>query len=402
MQSLKQQALDYTLGVLPKEESLLFEALIEEDEEAQNVLTEALDDFASLSLTAKPSKLGHEVRKRVVEHCQPKINLDPFLGSKEIETLRDTFSSFTDRYTGGGGSVDMSDLKNPVLKDDIVSNYENLIRLLPLVSGDSRAASGDFSELQNQLRSHDSFTQSVHKTLDHGLQGESPASRSVLRSALSSMPSLAFFSDRLRADQATVGDARRLFYLCRDQLKIMRSSFRDLDSERLIEDEKLRYHGAGLLRTKWWGAEHAYFSSNGKVRCGHFFDGPITERCVEFAEYDANMYCLANLLAPRSADGEFHLELLKDTVPGCTLAVTSAKMSENNFKSLASVIDRKTIVGKGLEQDIFLWDLIEDSMVRGHKNDSIKELREQMTYGYNRMNDTTYLWFAWPAIPKAQ
>ena len=402
MQSLKQQALDYTLGVLPKEESLLFEALIEEDEEAQSVLTEALDDFASLSLTAKPSKLGHEVRKRVVEHCQPKINLDPFLGSKEIETLRDTFSSFSERYTGGGGSVDMSDLKNSVIKDDILSNYENLIRLLPLVSGDSRAASGDFSELQNQLRSHDSFTQCVHKTLDHGLQGESPASRSVLRSALSSMPSLAFFSDRLRADQATVGDARRLFYLCRDQLKIMRASFRDLDSERLIEDEKLRYHGAGLLRTKWWGAEHAYFSSNGKVRCGHFFDGPITERCVEFAEYDANMYCLANLLAPRSADGEFHLELLKDTVPGCTLAVTSAKMSENNFKSLASVIDRKTIVGKGLEQDIFLWDLIEDSMVRGHKNDSIKELREQMTYGYNRMNDTTYLWFAWPAIPNAQ
>ena len=77
-------------------------------------------------------------------------------------------------------------------------------------------------------------------------------------------------------------------------------------------------------------------------------------------------------------------------------------MSENNFKSLASVIDRKTIVVKGLEQDIFLWDLIEDSMVRGHKNDSIKELREQMTYGYNRMNDTTYLWFAWPAIPNAQ
>ncbi len=402
MQSLKQQALDYTLGVLPKEESLLFEALIEEDEEAQNVLTEALDDFASLSLTAKPSKLGHEVRKRVIEHSQPKINLDPFLGSKEIETLRDTFSSFSDRYTGGGGSVDMSDLKNSVIKDDILSNYENLIRLLPLVSGDSRAASGDFSELQNQLRSHDSFTHSVHKTLDHGLQGESPASRSVLRSALSSMPSLAFFSDRLRADQATVGDARRLFYLCRDQLKIMRASFRDLDSERLIEDEKLRYHGAGLLRTKWWGAEHAYFSSNGKVRCGHFFDGPITERCVEFAEYDANMYCLANLLAPRSADGEFHLELLKDTVPGCTLAVTSAKMSENNFQSLASVIDRKTIVGKGLEQDIFLWDLIEDSMVRGHKNDSVKELREQMTYGYNRMNDTTYLWFAWPAIPNAQ
>ena len=74
------------------------------------------------------------------------------------------------------------------------------------------------------------------------------------------MPSLAFFSDRLREDQPTVGDTRRLFYLCRDQLKIMRSSFQDLDSDRLIDDET-RYHGAGLLRTKWWGAEHAYFSS---------------------------------------------------------------------------------------------------------------------------------------------
>jgi hypothetical protein len=43
----------------------------------------------------------------------------------------------------------------------------------------------------------------------------------------------------------------------------MRASFKDLDPDRLIEDEKLRLHGAGLLQTKWWGAEHAYFSSKG-------------------------------------------------------------------------------------------------------------------------------------------
>ena len=144
-----------------------------------------------------------------------------------------------------------------------------------MVSGDSRAATGDFSALQNQLRSHQSFSRSVERTLVQDIQCESPASKSVLRSVLSSMPSLAFFSDRLREDQPTVGDTRRLFYLCRDQLKIMRSSFRDLDSDRLIDDEKLRYHGAGLLRTKWWGAEHAYFSSNGKVRCGHFLTGRL-------------------------------------------------------------------------------------------------------------------------------
>ena len=63
MESLKQQALDYTLGVLPKDESLLFEAMLEQDEEAQHFLTEALDDFANLSLVSKPSVLGQEVRK---------------------------------------------------------------------------------------------------------------------------------------------------------------------------------------------------------------------------------------------------------------------------------------------------------------------------------------------------
>ena len=63
-------------------------------------------------------------------------------------------------------------------------------------------------------------------------------------------------------------------------LKIMRASFEDIDPTRLVDDEKLRLHSAGLLQTKWWGAEHAYYSSKGKVRCGHFFDGPVTERVV--------------------------------------------------------------------------------------------------------------------------
>ena len=182
----------------------------------------------------------------------------------------------------------------------------------------------------------------------------------------------------------------------------MRASFRDLDPARLVEDEKIRLHGAGLLRSKWWGAEHAFFSSKGTVKCGHFFDGPITERCVEFAEYDANMYCLANLLSPRSSNGEFHFELLKDTVPGCTLAVATAPMDDPQYESLRAVIERKKLPTNQFIQDQFLWDLIEDSMSQGHKCTSNKELREQKAYGYNRMGGTTYLWFAWPAISSAQ
>jgi len=38
LDTLTQKALDYTLGVLPKEESLLFEAMLEENDEARNSL----------------------------------------------------------------------------------------------------------------------------------------------------------------------------------------------------------------------------------------------------------------------------------------------------------------------------------------------------------------------------
>ena len=398
METLKQQALDYTLGVLPKEESLLFEARLEDDEDARKLLVEAQEDCANLSLTASPSSLGSEVRSRVMEYTEPKMDFDPFLSTNDISRLRDNFSSSPNRYQGGDASVDLSDIKNGEIKDEVLINYEHLIQLLPLVSGRSKAATGEFSELQSNLRSSPSHYKSIDRVLEHDLKSEDPATRSVLRTTLASLPSLSFFSDRLREDQANLADSRRLFYLCRDQLKIMRASFKDLDPERLIEDEKLRLHGAGLLQTKWWGAEHAYFSSKGQVKCGYFFDGPVTERCVEFAEYDANMYCLANLLAPRSSTGDFHMELLKDAIPGATLAVATAKMSEHEHKSLNEIISGSIVTESTAIQDHFLWKLIEDSMLRGHQSNDLSELRERKIYGINRLGEFTYLWFAWPAV----
>ena len=315
-----------------------------------------------------------------------------------MERLRSSFSPSENRYQGGGLSVDLSDIQVGAIKDNVRTNYDNLLQLLPLLSGKSKAAAGEFSELQKTLRSTPSFNSGIERVLDHDLSSEDPATRSVLRTTLATLPSLSFFSDRLREDQANLADTRRLFYLCRDQLKIMRASFKDLDPDRLVDDEKLRLHGAGLLQTKWWGAEHAYFSSKGQVKCGHFFDGPVTERCVEFAEYDANMYCLANLLAPRSSTGDFHMELMKDAIPGATLAVATAKMSESSFQSMKFITGNISDVSGSFKQDHFLWKLIEDSMVRGHQSDHLGELMEKKVFGANRLGDQVYLWFAWPAI----
>jgi hypothetical protein len=326
------------------------------------------------------------------------MDFDPFLSTKDISRLRDNFCSSQNRYQGGDASVDINDIKEGTIKDEVLTSYDHLISLLPMISGNSKAAAGEFEDLQSVLRSKPSLSEGVDQILGHDLKSENPATRSVLRTTLATLPSLSFFSDRLRENQANLADTRRLFYLCRDQLKIMRASFKDLDPERLIEDEKLRLHGAGLLQTKWWGAEHAYFSSKGQVKCGHFFDGPVTERCVEFAEYDANMYCLANLLAPRSSTGDFHMELLKDAIPGATLAVATAKMSEQEHQLLQQVITGSSDTAGMALQDHYLWKLIEDSMLRGHQSTDLKELQERKIYGINRLNDFTYLWFAWPAV----
>ncbi|MBT5716303.1 MAG: hypothetical protein HOI70_05270 [Opitutae bacterium] len=398
MDTLDQKALDYTLGVLPKEESLLFEAMLEENEDARTSLAHAQEDCANLALSSKPKSLGQEVKQRILENCQPKLNFDPFLESKPIQILRKNFANPSDRYVGGGGCASLKDVENARVQDEINRLYEDLITLSPLVAGDSNAAAGDMAALQSTLKKMPSFTQSLDALIKQPLEERSSEIQSVHRSLFSSMPSLSFFSDRLIGDSCSMGDVRRLFYLCRDQLKIMRASFSDIDPDRLIDDEKLRLHSAGLLQTKWWGAEHAYFSSKGKVRCGHFFDGPVTERCVEFAEYDANMYCLANLLAPRSSNGEFHLELIKDAVPNCTLAIATAEMKQDKHNELEKIVNETKYPNASLQNDQVLWQLIEESMVRAHKHSSLSELRNESLFGYHRMNGSTYLWFAWSAI----
>lgn len=408
MESLKQQAQDYALGTLPKEEAILFEALLEKDEQARKCLIEAQEDCANLSLSVPHSDAGVDLRLRVMESCQPKKDFNPFLETDEINRLRDNYSTPSERYLGGGASVDLGDIGGQKLQDDLFQVYESLINLFPLVSGDSAAAAGDLGSLGNWIGNgvgNGSLLSShMEETLSQSLSNDEddPGSRSTQRSLLAALPSLTFFINRVREKSATLADVRRIFYLCRDQLKIMRASFGDLDPSRLAEDEKLRIHGAGLLRTKWWGAEHSYFSGNGNVRCGHFFDGPITERCVEFAEYDSNLYCLANLLASRTGNGEFHIELLKDAIPGGVLAVAMAETSMENHAEINGIVAESQAIAKVPRRDIALWKLIEESMLRGHEGLGDVSLRDNPHHGCQRFENGTYLWFAWPNVSNAQ
>ena len=390
------------MGSLNNEEKASFEALLETDESTKQLVAEISDDWSSLALLAKPSAPASDLRSRTLMLVQEPADLSPFLESEGIDRLKDTYRKPSNRYLGGEGTVDTSEIKDVSQKDGLFRTYEHLLGILPLVNGESPAAFGDFEALQKFADENLSIKKQLIGWADTLRPEENPVDHSLQRSLLASLPSLAHFLDLAANGKVGLSEIRRIFYLCRDQLKIMRASFRDLDPHRLAEDELIRIHGSHLLRQKWTGARHSYFHSSGLASCGNFFEGPISERCVEFAEYDSNLYCLANLIAARSSSGGFQLELIKDAVPGCVLAVTHAEVSNDSHEELDALADiaASSLPGK-LAKDSCLWSLLQGSMSRGFPHHSIGELSDASFFGKQRIKGETDLWFAWPEIENA-
>ena len=367
------------------------------------MISEISDDWSSLALLSNPVSLDPDLRYRTLIAVEPAPDLTHFLESDGVDKLRENYSKPTTRYLGGDGTVDLTEVKDVSIKDGLSRTYEYLLDILPLVSGDSPAAYGDFSVLRKFLGHNISLNKKLNEWSGTLSPGEDPVNHSLQRSLLASLPSLSHFTDLASLGNIGLSEIRRIFYLCRDQLKIMRASFRDLDPQRLADDELIRMHGTHLLRQKWTGARHSFFDSSSLANCGNFFEGPISERCVEFAEYDSNLYCLANLIASRSAKGSFQLELIKDAVPGCVLAVAHAEINSDSYHELDSLIAPiSSSLPKKLTHDACLWSLLEGSMRRGFPHHSIGELSEASFFGKQRMENETYLWFAWPEIENAQ
>jgi hypothetical protein len=399
----RQQAIDYLTGSMPEDDRLLYESKLESDEPTRLLVSEVSDDWSSLALLSNPSSPDPDLRNRTLLLTQEPEDLSPILECPELARLRDNYSKPTQRYTGGDATVDLSDVRDSKAKDTISMAYENLLSILPMVSGDSPAAFGDFAPLSQFAKDHLTGNHNPLRSASVFSPKEDLVDLSVQRSMLASLPSLLHFLEIAGSGKVGLSEVRRIFYLCRDQLKIMRASFRDLDPGRLAEDELIRLHGTHLLRQKWTGARHAFFSSSGLANCGNFFEGPISERCVEFAEYDSNLYCLANLMANRSSSGGFQLELIKDAIPGCALAVVHAEVNDAKDAELSAISSCKGKEPTGhLSNDSCLWSLLRHSMNRGFPHHSIGDLAEASFFGKTRRNGKSYLWFTWPEIENIQ
>ena len=102
-------------------------------------------------------------------------------------------------------------------------------------------------------------------------------------------------------------DARRLFFLTRDHLKIMRNALLGLDDPKRQADLTPKMHSVDLIAEKWQhalvhGAERQTLL---EVDCN--YHGNIAECCVEFGALDRVLYNLVNNACRHTASSEVKL-----------------------------------------------------------------------------------------------
>jgi hypothetical protein len=406
VKDLYQTSLDYCLGILPGHESAEFEALVADDPKIKEILTGAMDDLGLIGQSTPDTNLAPDFRQRILDFAGSGENIDKF----PLAISKTSIPEIDHRYSGGGASVDLLDIRDTVKRSAIEDIYETMIGFFPFVSGSSAASAGDLKELQEQLSLIPSCPNNIplasqiplqHDYWANGTNGDLP-SFSLKRTLLTSLPALNFFISKLSSGDGDICDVRRAFYLCRDQLKIMRSCFGDLDKPRLSKDEELRYHGTELLRSKWWGAKHAFFKQISKASLGHFFDGPVTERCVEYAEYDSNVYSFANLLASMSSDRNFQINLFKDKTPGASLAIFNAPTLDSEHTGIARLFCAPDSTSDEKNRSSSLVQLVLESVCRAFRYTNVSDVLNSRLVGCERVDQTTSLWFAWPVIPDNQ
>ena len=402
MSDYQQTALDYLLGELSSEEAASFEKLSRQEPLAEQALRQAREDLSLLGQTPKSTRPNHDLRSRILDLCQPRDyrqNL-AFL-EKLTRELKAASLQPSQRYGGGGALVELNDIHSSQHRDFLLRTYETYLELWPHVSGASPAAAGDLRDLRQNLESLAPVFPAHHElssTSDLAKAANEPPSRSLHSSYLSTLPALNYFITKIRSGEGDVSDARRLFYLCRDQLKIMRSAFRDLDALRLEDDKKLRIHNTDLLLRKWRGATHSWFSDPGKIQFGDYFEGPINACRIEFAEYIANVYCLTNLLSGKSNDGQFKIDLLQGILPDSSITLVSAATSPQKHQIIAGLLPEKELLPTEQTEEHYLLNLVIASVSRASKLTGDRDALLSGRMGCVHENGRTILYFTWPEL----
>jgi hypothetical protein len=313
----------------------------------------------------------------------------------EIRTLR------TERYSGGAASLGLASfsLDETAVIQALYDELKSLSRVLD--------PSGEENPV---LRSQ--ATEVVHKLSLSGLQEQlvdllnetrdEAKARAFFDIASGPLSSLIGYVLLIRLHGMEPGYRQTMYYLVRDQLKIMRALVQDLDPTGRARDEADRCHSIDLLLEKWRQASYRAFERIIEVRFTNFFEGFVAERCLEFAEIDNLFYQFANNCVKFSADSEMDIHVAALPNKKHLRWIFSNRITEAHAEALAnlredgkSIFEREvSTTGKG-----YGLGILAESVANAYGYEDTLEAEEEGLFGFKvDAQRTFHLWFHWPTV----
>jgi len=105
-------------------------------------------------------------------------------------------------------------------------------------------------------------------------------------------------------------ELHRMFFLARDQLKIMRNALPMIDLAAAARDAQQRLHAIELLVEKWERSHYRLGDQGVTIEVDCRYSGAIAERCLEFSALDRVLYNLINNATNHTSDGRVELIIL--------------------------------------------------------------------------------------------
>jgi signal transduction histidine kinase len=216
------------------------------------------------------------------------------------------------RYDGGAMGVRLADIP-PSDREVVVRMYAALQQVLAAVRDTPALTPESVARLQGLYA--DSWAGLLPAARELGATLALTATAGRLRQVFhdikgGAFQALAVYLQLLALGGPPPAQLHRVFFLARDQLKIMRNALPELDPAGLARDEAQRLHAVELLVEKWQRAEHQIPGHAAAVTVSCHYTGAIAERCLEFAALDRIIYNLVNNAVRHSADGQVALTIL--------------------------------------------------------------------------------------------
>ena len=266
-----------------------------------------------------------------------------FLTDEDLEQLAPTDLTFnrSDRYGGVGMSVPLEAFRSDA-RWALRQLYEALTDLHERLEAADSESTGEISGVVDDFlgergwRRLLEWAKAIGEPADDFVEVETfqQVRHDIKGGALAQLVSGLQLAERGKIDDSQLS---KIELRVRDHTKIMRNAIPQLDPEAYERDSEEEIHEAGLIVEKWERTELLDTDGNPvDIRVEAGYEGPISDRCVEFAALDRVVYNLMNNAVERTADGvvELHLTAVPADDPQHLRIVVANRIDEATADAL--------------------------------------------------------------------